>query len=47
LGWNRETDRNFGATVDRLKNVIADQTTGFASDTALGNQFDTDAFGKV
>jgi hypothetical protein len=38
---DRETDRNFGATVQNLKDMIANQTTELAFDTLLGNQFHT------
>jgi hypothetical protein len=41
FGLDRETDRNLGATVHNLKDVIAEQTAEFAPDSLLGNQFDT------
>lgn len=36
----RETDRNLGATVEHLKDMIAEQTAEFAFDAFLGSQFD-------
>jgi hypothetical protein len=41
FGLDRETDRNLGATVHNLKDMIAEQTAEFAPDSLLGNQFDT------
>ena len=41
FGLDRETDRNLGATVHNLKDMIAKQTAEFAPDSLLGNQFDT------
>ena len=41
FGFDRETDRNLGATVHNLKDMIAEQTAEFAPDSLLGNQFDT------
>lgn len=38
-GLDRETDRNFGATVHNLKDMIANQTAELASGSLLGNQF--------
>ena len=38
-GLHRETDRNLGATVEHLKDVIANQTAELAFNTLLGNQF--------
>jgi hypothetical protein len=39
-GLDREADRNLGATVHNLKDMIANQATEFAPDSLLGNQFE-------
>jgi hypothetical protein len=40
FGLDRETDRNFGATVENLKDMIAEQTVKLAPDSLLGNQLE-------
>ena len=37
-GLDRETDRNLGATVHNLKDMVANQTAELASGSLLGNQ---------
>jgi hypothetical protein len=41
FGLYRETDCNLRATVEHLKDMIANQTAELAPDALLGNQFDT------
>ncbi len=41
FGLDRETDRNLGATVENLKDMTTKQTVELATDSLLGNQFDT------
>ena len=45
VGLDRETDGNVGATVENLKDVIANQTSEFAPESLLGNQLDTSITG--
>jgi hypothetical protein len=39
-GLYRETDRNLGATVENLMDMITNQTAELAFDPLLGNQFE-------
>jgi len=40
-GLHRETDRNLGAAVEHLKDLVTNQTAKLAFDALFGNQFDT------